>query len=135
MRNVSHVTRFTLHVSLLITVPNPSTFLLAVNKLFCYAKLIELSILLRSNILGQNNCSEAKEPVRLLLRRRIFGRTLLTLIFCLIKIKLILIFYMHRPSSKGNERILCPFKSPSDSARIKTRRSRLKTPPLKPNPT
>ncbi len=43
----------------------------AFQKLFCYAKLIELSVLLRSNILEQNYCSEAKEPILLLLRRRI----------------------------------------------------------------
>ncbi len=44
--------------------------------LFCYAKLIELLVLLRSNILEKNNCCEAKEPVQLLLRRRIGFLTL-----------------------------------------------------------
>ena len=39
--------------------------------LFCYAKLIGIGILLRRNILVQNNSSEARKSFLLLLRRRI----------------------------------------------------------------
>ncbi|MFH1578005.1 MAG: hypothetical protein ABIC18_02920 [Candidatus Omnitrophota bacterium] len=35
--------------------------------LFCYAKLMKILVLLRRNILGQNNYSEAKEAFLLLL--------------------------------------------------------------------